>query len=125
MNFGANETPIDVIKEGAFGGTYFTDIYSGVNGKWYKNPWKEFDQLKNIDQKFYCLDYYDASVNEYGTKCRTLSRFWENKGWINEIDPYGGFQWYFRYWLGRRTEDDERQINRWKKNCKQVQGQTS
>ena len=41
--------------------------------------------------------------------------FWENKGWINEIDPYGWFQLYFRYWLGRRSQDDERKINRWKR----------
>ena len=42
-------------------------------------------------------------------------RFWENKGWINKIDPYGLFQWYFRDWLGRRSKDDKRQISRWKK----------
>ena len=42
-------------------------------------------------------------------------RFWENKSWINEIDPYGSFQWYFGQWLGRRSKNDERQINRWKK----------
>ena len=114
MDFGANKTPVEVIKEGAFGGTYFRDIYSNVTGKWYKKSWKEFDQLKDIDQKYYCSSYYDVSVNKYGFKCGTSLRFWENKGWINEIDPYIWFQWYFRYWLRRRLEDDKRQINRWK-----------
>ena len=70
--------------------------------------------MKDIDQKFYCSDYCDVSVNKYGVKCGTLLRFWENKGWINKIDPYDWFQWYFRYWLGRRSSDNERQINRWK-----------
>ena len=37
MNFGTNKTPIEVIKEGSFGRTYFRDIYSNTNGKWYKN----------------------------------------------------------------------------------------
>ena len=37
MNFSANKTPIGIIKEGAFGGTYFRYIYSGINEKWYKN----------------------------------------------------------------------------------------
>ena len=82
-----------------------------VTGK----PLKEFDQLKNIDQKYYCSDYYDVSVNKYGVKCGASLRFRENTGWINEVDPYGWFQWYFRFWLGRRLEDDKRQINRCKK----------
>ena len=43
-----------------------------------------------------------------------MLRFWTNKGCINEIDPYGQFQRYFRYWLGRRSKDDRRQIDRWK-----------
>ena len=43
-----------------------------------------------------------------------LLRFWENKGWIDPIDPYGWFQCYFRYWLGRRSADDKRQIARWR-----------
>ena len=51
MDFGANKTPIAEIREGAFGGTYFRDIYSGINGKWYKKSWKDFDQLKNNDQE--------------------------------------------------------------------------
>ena len=55
MDFSPNKKPIGVIKEGAFGGTYFRDICSGINGKWYKKPWKEFGQLKNIDQKILLL----------------------------------------------------------------------
>ena len=50
----------ELIEEGAFGGTYFRDIYSGINGKWYRKSWKDFDQLKNIDQRYCCSDYYDA-----------------------------------------------------------------
>ena len=78
--------------------------------------------MKNINQKFYCLDYYDCSVNKYGLKCGTSVRFWENKGWINQIDSYGWFLWYFRYWLGRRSSDDERQINRWKRIVRRFRG---
>ena len=46
MVFGANKTPIEVIREGAFEGTYFRDIYSSINEKWHRKSWKEFDQLK-------------------------------------------------------------------------------
>ena len=92
MNCSPNKTPIETIKEGAFGGTYFRDIYSGINEKWYKNSCKEFVQLKNIDAEFYASDYYDVNVNKYVVNCRTLLRFWENKGWIKKIDPYGWFQ---------------------------------
>ena len=62
------------------------------------------------------------SLNKYGVKCGTSLRLWENKGWISEIDPYGWFQWYVRYWLGRRSKDDERQFNSWKKIVSRFSG---
>ena len=81
MNFSPNKTPVEIIKEGEFGGAYFRDSYSGINRKWYKNSWKEFFQLKNINAKFYASGYYDYyyDVNKYGVKCGTSLRFWENK----------------------------------------------
>ena len=113
MNFNPNKTPAEVINEGAFGGMYFRDINSGVNGKWYRDSWKEFDFSKNADSKLCSSNYYDVKNNKYGVKCGTSLRFWENKGWINGQDPYGWFQWYCRYCLGRRSDDDKRQIKRW------------
>ena len=91
MDFGATKTPVEVIKEGAFGGTYFRDIYSGVNDKWYRKSRKEFDELKDIGQKYYCSNYYDVSVNKCSVKCGTSLRCWKNRVWINSIDPYGWF----------------------------------
>ena len=91
MDSGANKTPVEKIKEEVFGGTYFRDIYFGNNGKWYRESWKEFDKLKNIDQNYYCSNYYDVSFNKYKVKCGTSLGFWEDKSWINSIDPYGLF----------------------------------
>ena len=119
MDFTSNKTPIEVIRKRAFGGTYFRKIYSGINGKWHKNSWKELVQLKRIDTRFYASDYYDKNLNKYKVK---TGRVWENKGWINEIDPYSWFQWYFKYQVGRRSKDDERQINRWIKIVSRSRG---
>ena len=71
MDFNPNKTPIEIIKEGAFGGTYFRDVYSNINKKWYKYSWKEFIHLKNVYANFYASDYYDVNVNKYDVKCGT------------------------------------------------------
>ena len=122
MNFSPNKTPVEAIREGAFEDTYFRDIYSGITENWEKNSWKEFVQLKNIDAKFYASGYYDKNLSKYKVEAETSLRFWENRGWIDEIDPYGWFQWYFRCCLGRRSKDDKRQINRWKKIVSRFRG---
>ena len=62
MDFKPNISPVEIMKKGAFGGTYFRDIYSGVNSKFY-NSWKEFKELENIDKKYYASDVYDVIVN--------------------------------------------------------------
>ena len=74
MDFSPNKTPIEIIKEGAFGGTYFRDIYSSINEKWYKNSWKEFVHLKNIDAKFYASDYW-CECEQMCVKCGTSLGF--------------------------------------------------
>ena len=109
MDFSPNKTPIEIIKEGAMG--------SG-NGEWYKKSWKEFDQLKNIVQKYYCSDYY-VSVNKYGVKCGTSPRFWENKGWNKQILMAG-----FSGILGTGQVGDQKMMKGkliGGKNCNQVQ----
>ena len=111
MNFGANKTPVEIMKVGTFGGTYFRVIYSG---KWYRKSWKEFAELNNIDQNYYCWNDYDVKINKYKINCGTPLQFWENNSWINSLDPYRWFQWHFRHFLDRGSSDDKRQIARWK-----------
>ena len=103
MEFNPNKTPVEIIKAGGFDGTYFRDIYSIVKRKWYKSSWKDFNELKTIDPKHYSSNYYDVKLNKYKVKNRTSSEFWENKGSIDEIHPYGWFKWYFRYFLRKRS----------------------
>ena len=52
MKFKPNINPVEIIKKGALGGTYFRDIYSKVNGKFYKDSWKEFKELSGIEKKY-------------------------------------------------------------------------
>ena len=58
---------------------------------------------------------YSEATNYYGVKCGGNLDMWESSGWIADIDPYGWFQWYCRFFNGRRSTDDERQISRWGK----------
>ena len=62
MDFKPNISPVKIIEKGAFSETYFRDIYSEVNGKFYKNSWKEFKELESIDKKYYASDFHDVSV---------------------------------------------------------------
>ena len=79
MDFNPNISSVEIIKKGAFSGTYFRNISSCVNDKFYKNSWKEFKELESIDKKYYASDFYDVSVNKYGVECGTSLRFWEKK----------------------------------------------
>lgn len=114
--FRPNLTPKEVLKLGSFGGGYFRRIKSSVTGEVYGvNTYKEFpkDWFEDLNiKKQVTSSKYQASVNKYKVKCGGDLHMWESSGWISSIDPYGWFQWYCRFYLGRRSTDDERQIKR-------------
>ena len=117
-DFKPNLTPQQVLKMGSFGGTYFRPIYSSVTKKHYKSKdvIKEYPKswFKGINiEKMVTSSDYDKNVNKYKVKCGSTLEAWEGKGWMNKQDPYGWFQWYCRFYMGRRTDDDERQVKRW------------
>jgi len=117
--FRPNMTPKEVLQAGSFGGTYFRPIKSSVTGLKYNKMWNELPQnwLENLNiKRLVASTNYDEKVNTYKVKCGGSLEMWESSGWMNAADPYGWFQWYCRFYLGRRSEDDERQIGRWK-NC--------
>lgn len=113
--FKPDYTPREIILQGAFGGTYYRPIHSSVTGKNYKDQQKEFRFFDDIDTKLLTMPYdqYDPNKNKYKVKVGTTLEFWESKGWIDKQDPYGWFQWYCRFYNGRRSHDDIRQIKRW------------
>uniref|UniRef100_A0A672QDS3 Zgc:113208 n=1 Tax=Sinocyclocheilus grahami TaxID=75366 RepID=A0A672QDS3_SINGR len=121
LEFTPNMTPKEVLQAGSFGGTYFRPIYSKQH---YKDVWQELlnDWLDGINiSKQVASSTYRENVNTYKVKCGGSQEMWESSGWIVPQDPYGWFQWYFRFYQGRRTEDDARQISRWAK-CAGVKG---
>ena len=55
------------------------------------------------------------SHRHHQVKCGASLEEWESSGWMHKQDPYGWFQWYCRFYQGRRTKDDVRQVGRWSK----------
>merc|ERR1719461_469697 len=119
--FRPNLSPKEIFQLGAFGGTYFRPIYSAVNKRDYtakeviqEYPRDWWDGLNICRQLTSAV--YRKSVNKYKVKAGGGDiglKIWEGNGWISNIDPYGWNQWYCRFWLGRRSTDDARQIKRW------------
>ena len=94
-------TPKQMLALGVFGGKYMTDCTREFPAGWFARA-KLSPQGKNPK-----LNYIVADASQ------KLSE-WRRKGWIHGDDPRGWFQWYCRYYMGRRHEDDARQIARWK-----------
>lgn len=113
-NFRPNLSPSEVIKDGAFGGTYFRKITSFVTKETHENVHEEFpdDWFKGVRKNALTGQVYNAAHNKWGVECGGSLDMWESSGWIAPIDPYGWFQWYCRFTLGRRSTDDDRQISR-------------
>lgn len=115
--FKPNLSPEEIFRLGSFGGTYFRPIKSSIVNKNLKDQHKEYKKygwFKNLDEaKYITSEVCNTKINKYGVRSGTSLDFWESKGWIKEIDPYGWFQWYCRFYAGRRCYDDDRQINRW------------
>lgn len=117
MPFHPNVSPKEILKYGAYGGSYFRDIRDEY-GTLHKgrDQISEFPQLwfkgLNLD-KYVHSPIYDIKVNCYRAKCGTGLKMWHEKKWMRPQDPYGWFQWYCRFFAGRRDrEEDTRQIKR-------------
>ncbi len=109
-------SPKEMLALGVFGGKYMTDCQKEFPAAWFK-------KAKLSPQKA------DDKLNYFQVKASQALSVWQAKGWIDQVDPRGWFQWYCRYYLGRRLEkEDQRQIKRWrqmkrhisqvKKNCR-------
>lgn len=110
-------TPKQMLAMGVFGGRYMRDCRKEFPDDWFTKA------------KFYPEGRpgHDEKLNYFGVEASKSLSYWRKKDWIHPQDPRGWFQWYCRYYMGRRTEDDERQIKRWlamtrhiaqlKKNC--------
>lgn len=95
-------TPREMLELGVFGGLYFGEVPVEFPKVWFKKAALSSDGKQHKE-----LNYYNVLASQ------PLS-VWNAKGWIHRDDPRGWFQWYCRYYMGRRHDDDARQIKRWK-----------
>ncbi|KAL9115368.1 MAG: hypothetical protein Q9227_000689 [Pyrenula ochraceoflavens] len=118
-DFTPNKTPEEILREGAFGGSYFRPYVSKRLGILVEDDWRELPKnwLRGLDVKsLVASSTYDPAANRYGVSCGQSIEEWEAQGWIDhEYDVRGWFQWYCRFYQGRRCDDDERQVGRWRK----------
>lgn len=96
-------TPKQMLALGVFGGVYMRDCTKEFPKDWFT---KAKFQKKGVYEP-------DAKLNFFGVNASQPLAVWRAKGWIFKDDPRGWFQWYCRYYMGRRGADDERQIKRW------------
>jgi hypothetical protein len=94
-------TPKEMLELGVFGGLYFSDKPKEFPKDWWKNAKLSPDKKRHKE------------LNFFGVNASQSLSVWRAKGWIHPDDPRGWFQWYCRYYMGRRHSDDERQIKRW------------
>jgi hypothetical protein len=94
-------TPKEMLELGVFNGVYMRDCTDEFPKSW-------FTHAKLAEGKA------DSKLNYFGVRASQPLSVWRAKGWIHPDDPRGWFQWYCRYYMGRRHEDDARQIKRWK-----------
>lgn len=101
-DFKPDLTPKEMLELGVFGGKYMTDCKKEFPKNWFTKA--------KLSPKF-----YDKNLNYFKVKASQSLKEWQKKEWIHKDDPRGWFQWYCRYYMGRRHPDDERQIKRWVK----------
>ena len=94
-------TPKQMLQLGVFGGKYLTDCRREFPASWFVRA-----KLSPARR--------DARLNYFGVNASQSLAVWRRNGWIRRQDPLGWFQWYCRYYMGRRTTDDARQIRRWR-----------
>ncbi|NCD01207.1 hypothetical protein EOL94_03900 [bacterium] len=95
-------TPRQMLELGVFDGKYMTDCKKEFPKNW-------FEKAKLSPEK------KDSSLNYFKISASQSLKIWKEKGWVYKDDPRGWFQWYCRYYMGRRIEkEDKRQIGRWK-----------